>query len=62
VHTGSIPVGASAYRANSGLAEAKRVPNFERLDASPLSLQRFEQDAGATNQSTIRLEGHATER
>jgi len=33
---------------------------FGRLYASPLNLQRFEQDAGATNQSRVRLEGHAT--
>jgi hypothetical protein len=25
----------------------------------PISLARFEQDAGSTNKSTIRLEGHA---
>lgn len=33
--------------------------SFGRLYASPLTLARFEQDAGATNQSTARLEGHA---
>ena len=30
-----------------------------RLYTSPISLARFEQDAGATNKSTVRLEGHA---
>jgi hypothetical protein len=34
--------------------------SFGRLYASPLALQRFEVDAGATNRSNIRLEGHAT--
>jgi hypothetical protein len=33
---------------------------FGRLYASPLSLQRFEVDAGLTNRSNYRLEGHAT--
>jgi hypothetical protein len=32
---------------------------FGRLYSSPLQLQRFEVDAGATNRSNIRLEGHA---
>jgi hypothetical protein len=30
-----------------------------KLYVSPISLARFEQDAGSTNKSTIRLEGHA---
>ena len=30
-----------------------------KLYTSPFSLARFEQDAGATNKSTVRLEGHA---
>ena len=30
-----------------------------KLYVSPISLARFEQDAGATNKSTVRLEGHA---
>jgi Escherichia/Staphylococcus phage prohead protease len=33
---------------------------FGRLYASPLQLQRFEVDAGLTNRSNFRLEGHAT--
>ena len=33
---------------------------FGRLYASPLQLQRFEVDAGLTNRSNYRLEGHAT--
>jgi HK97 family phage prohead protease len=33
---------------------------FGRLYASPLSLQRFEVDAGLSNRSNYRLEGHAT--
>jgi hypothetical protein len=33
---------------------------FGRLYSSPLSLQRFEVDAGVTNRSNYRLEGHAT--
>ena len=32
---------------------------FGKLYASPLSLARFEVDAGATNRSNVRLEGHA---
>lgn len=32
---------------------------FGKLYVSPITLARFEQDAGATNQSTVRLEGHA---
>lgn len=32
---------------------------FGKLYASPLTLARFEQDAGSTNKSTVRLEGHA---
>jgi hypothetical protein len=31
---------------------------FGRLDASPISLARFEESAGKTNTSLIRLEGH----
>jgi hypothetical protein len=38
-----------------GLAPGKR----GKVYASPLTLARFEQDAGSTNQSTVRLEGHA---
>ena len=30
-----------------------------KLYVSPISLARFEQDAGSTNKSTVRLEGHA---
>jgi HK97 family phage prohead protease len=33
---------------------------FGRLYSSPLSLQRFEVDAGLTNRSNYRLEGHST--
>jgi hypothetical protein len=32
---------------------------FGKLYANPLTLARFEEDAGSTNQSTVRLEGHA---
>jgi hypothetical protein len=32
---------------------------FGKLYASPLSLSRFEENAGATNTSTVRLEGNA---
>lgn len=32
---------------------------FGKLYSSPLTLARFEQDAGSTNKSTVRLEGHA---
>ena len=32
---------------------------FGRLYASPISLARFEENAGSTNTSTVRLEGHA---
>ncbi len=32
---------------------------YGKLYISPISLSRFEQDAGATNKSTVRLEGHA---
>jgi hypothetical protein len=32
---------------------------FGKLYASPVTLARFEQDAGSTSQSTVRLEGHA---
>jgi HK97 family phage prohead protease len=32
---------------------------FGKLYVSPLSLERFEEDAGSTNKSTVRLEGHA---
>jgi hypothetical protein len=30
-----------------------------KLYVSPISLARFEEDAGSTNKSTVRLEGHA---
>ena len=33
--------------------------SFGKLYVSPINLARFEQDAGSTNQSTVRLEGHA---
>lgn len=33
--------------------------SFGRLYSSPLALQRFEVDAGSTNRSNVRLEGHA---
>jgi len=32
---------------------------FGKLYVSPISLSRFEENAGATNTSTVRLEGHA---
>jgi hypothetical protein len=32
---------------------------FGKLYVSPISLARFEENAGATNTSTVRLEGHA---
>jgi HK97 family phage prohead protease len=32
---------------------------FGKLYVSPISLARFEEDAGSTNKSTVRLEGHA---
>lgn len=32
---------------------------FGKLYVSPISLARFEEDAGSTNRSTVRLEGHA---
>jgi hypothetical protein len=32
---------------------------YGKLYVSPISLARFEEDAGATNRSTVRLEGHA---
>lgn len=32
---------------------------FGKLYISPITLARFEEDAGSTNQSTVRLEGHA---
>jgi hypothetical protein len=32
---------------------------FGSLYVSPISLARFEENAGATNTSTVRLEGHA---
>jgi hypothetical protein len=32
---------------------------FGKLYNSPITLARFEEDAGSTNQSTVGLEGHA---
>ena len=32
---------------------------FGKLYVSPISLARFEEEAGSTNTSTVRLEGHA---
>jgi hypothetical protein len=32
---------------------------FGKLHASPLTLARFEENAGASNTSTVRLEGNA---
>jgi HK97 family phage prohead protease len=46
-----------AKAAGTAIADSRA---FGQLYSSPLRLQRFEQDAGATNQSTVRLEGHAT--
>jgi hypothetical protein len=32
---------------------------FGKLYSSPISLARFEESAGSTNTSTVRLEGHS---
>jgi hypothetical protein len=32
---------------------------FGKLYVSPITLSRFEENAGATNTSTVRLEGHS---